>query len=110
MLASLGVLGLDIPFTLPFLTDRSQGTATGERRMADELNSAPCALRSLWLSAELQMLQHLARERPQHCSVGTAGSGQKVYENYILFIALFLLFSRWMGPESSSPPVWLTGF
>lgn len=60
VLASFRALGLDVPFGLPFLTDRSQGMATGKRRADDELNSAPRAHRGSSLSAELQMLQHLA--------------------------------------------------
>lgn len=104
----------------PFLTDRSQGMATGKRRMADELNSACPALCSSVLRSELQMLQHLAWEREhvtvqtQHCSAETTCPGQKVYASGVLHTALFLpfffFFPQWMRTDSSSPPVWLTGF
>lgn len=89
--------------------------ATG-KRTADELNSAPRARCGAALSGELQMLQHLAQKRVraaaqlQHRSLATASPGQKVYASDILHIVLILPFSQWMGPESSSPTVWLPGF
>lgn len=96
-LASFRDLRLGIPFGLPFFTDWSQGMTTG-KRMANELDSSPCARCGSLLSSELQMLQHLAREwvraaaEPQHCNAGIASSGQKVYKSDILLIALFLPF------------------
>ena len=60
VLASFRGLRLDVPFGLPFLTDRSWEMATGKRRTDDELNSAPCARGGSSLGGELQMLQHLA--------------------------------------------------